>query len=65
MKVLLRNTETRLYYAGNDQWTGDATQARDFEHVEHATRTHQRDRLKGMEAVLVYSTPPCELVLPL
>ena len=65
MKVLLRNTATRLYYVGNGEWTPDSRQARGFEQVEEAVLCHRAERLTAMEVVLRYDDPQCDLVLPL
>jgi hypothetical protein len=65
MKVLLRNTESRLYYVGNGDWTPDSSQARGFEQIELAIQFHRAERLTAMEVVLSYDDPYCDLVLPL
>jgi hypothetical protein len=63
-KVLLRNRETGQYYAGTNGWTGNASLAHDFETVESAVQLAQTQRLPGMEAVLRYDNPGCDLILP-
>jgi hypothetical protein len=40
MRVLLQNTETKLYFVDNDEWTDDPLKATDFEEVEHAARVY-------------------------
>ena len=65
MKVLLRKTNTCLYYVGTNQWTADSKLARDFEQVEGAIQLHRAEQLTGVEVVLTYDDPLCDLVLPL
>jgi hypothetical protein len=65
MKVLLRKTETSLYYVGTNQWTADSSSARDFEQVEDAIQLHRDEQLTGVEVVLSYDDPRCDLVLPI
>lgn len=52
MRVLLQNTETRLYYAGPDRWTKHALDAMDFEYVEHAARMYEIEDLAYAQIVL-------------
>jgi hypothetical protein len=65
MKVLLRNTETSLYYVGANQWTTDSKQARDLEEVERAIQLHRDEHLTDVEVVLNFDDPLCNCVLPL
>ena len=65
MKVLLRKTNNSHYYVGNNQWTADSRYARDFEEVENAIQCHRDDQLMGVEVVLSYDDPLCDLVLPI
>src|SRR5438105_4000009 len=46
MRVLLRNTQTGLFFAGTDQWTDDQSQAMDFEATDRALH-HELNRLLG------------------
>jgi hypothetical protein len=44
MRVLLQNTETKLYFVDTDEWTDDPLKATDFEQVEQAAEAyHTRD----------------------
>jgi hypothetical protein len=52
MRVLLKNTETKLYFAGSDQWTQDTTQALDFEHIDRAVQAYTHEGLAYAEIVL-------------
>jgi hypothetical protein len=65
MKVLLRNHETHLYCGENGGWTANSKQARDFGEMEQAIQFQTAERLSGMEVILSYNDPVCDLVLPL
>ena len=65
MKVLLRKTNNSHYYVGNNQWTVDSKYARDFEQVERAIELHRAEQLTGVEVVLRFDDPLCDLVLPI
>jgi hypothetical protein len=65
MRVLLRSAKTRLYCVGIDQWTQDPDGARDFELAEQAIQFGREEQLTGMEVVLSYDDPFCDLVLPI
>jgi hypothetical protein len=45
MRVLLQNTETRLYFIDTDEWTDDPLKAKDFEEVERAEDTYDAEDL--------------------
>lgn len=62
--VLLRNQETGQYYAGLNGWVGNCAGAHDFGAVENATQLARTEKLAGMEVVLRYDDPVCDLVLP-
>ena len=63
MQVLLRNTTSRLYYAGQNTWTLDPLDALDFGQIDHALRSALERRLAA-QVVLNYLSPPCQLALP-
>jgi hypothetical protein len=65
MKVLLRKTNNSHYYVGKNQWTADSRYARDFEEVENAIQCHRDDQLMGVEVVLRFDDPICDLALPI
>ena len=50
MKVLLRDTQTGLFYAGADHWTGQHSEARDFESPDLALEQVHGSRMAGVEA---------------
>jgi hypothetical protein len=64
-KVLLRNQETGQYYLGSKGWSANAAMAQDFDTVESASNVAWTQRLSGLEVVLRYEDPACDLVLPL
>jgi hypothetical protein len=64
-QVLLRNSETGQWYAGPDRWIGACSGAREFGTVEEAIRFWRGLGVDGMEVVLHYDDPQCNLVLPL
>ena len=64
MRVLLRQTKTRLYYAGPQGWTGDCNNAVDLEEVTKALALGHEAKLAGLEVVLSYEDPLCDLILP-
>jgi hypothetical protein len=52
MKVLLRNTDTGLFYAGPDQWTNAHAQAVEFEGPHVALDTVSSGKLASVEVVI-------------
>jgi hypothetical protein len=63
-KVLLRNRQTGQYYSGPSEWVGDGIGAHDFGTVENAAHLARTHKLNGMEVVLRYDDPVCDLDLP-
>ena len=64
-KVFLRKRETAQYYAGSNGWSGNTPLAHSFDTVESAIQFAKTERLAGMEVVLRFEDPVCELILPL
>ena len=64
-QVLLRNSKTGQYYAGPSRWVGGCSGAREFGTVEEAIGFWRGLEVDGMEVVLHYDDPQCDLVLPL
>jgi hypothetical protein len=54
MKILLRQTLSRLYYAGRNRWVSKCSLAHDFVKVERAARWLNAARLSGVEIALSY-----------
>jgi len=45
MRVLLQNTETKLYFIDSDQWTQDPSEATDFEEIQLAEQVYHHHDL--------------------
>jgi Response regulators consisting of a CheY-like receiver domain and a winged-helix DNA-binding domain len=63
-EVLIRKRDTRRFYAGHAGWVKAKTDALDFERIELAEAVATAERLDGVEIVLVYDHPDCELTVP-
>ena len=63
MKVLLRNTSTGLFYAGEDQWTGEHEHARQFENPNLALDAVSAASLGAVEVVCHFEDPKFDLPL--
>jgi hypothetical protein len=57
MRVLLLNTETKLYYAGTNQWTERVSDAMDFEHIDRAAHMYAVENLSYAEIVIEPGMP--------
>ncbi len=57
MRVLLRQKDSGLYYAGGLQWTPAPTRALDFGAVETALQWRQEQNLTQTEVVLDHEHP--------
>ena len=64
-QAFLRNRETGQYYTTSNGWSGNGSEAHDFETVESAIELARTQRLADMEVVLHHDDPACDLVLPL
>ena len=64
MRVLLHNTETSLYYAGSNDWTGNPERALDFGSVEHAVAAYKVERIAFAEIVVDNAPDHSVLALP-
>lgn len=62
--VLLREKRSGRYYAGHTGWVRNKTEALDFERIELAEAVATAERLQGVEIVLMYDRPNCELTVP-
>ena len=52
MKVLLRNTQTGMFYAGPEQWTEDKSVATDFEGPDSALDQVSESNLEAVEVII-------------
>jgi hypothetical protein len=64
MQVLLRNRKTKLYLRGEDEWTSERTQARDFGHSSRAVQFTLDQRLNDMEALLIFGDTHYDICIP-
>jgi CheY-like chemotaxis protein len=62
--VLLRQKESSRFYAGRGRWVSSHSEAFNFERVELAEALATAERLEGVEIVLFYERPACELTVP-
>ena len=63
MKVLLKDEEMRLYYAGQDQWVAEVKAAVNFEVIDKAGQKALESPSRLMSVVLKYEDPECEVAL--
>jgi hypothetical protein len=58
MKILLRNTQTGLFYVGPDRWTNNDPEALNFEQTDLALDAVRDAKLKGIEVLVKFETRP-------
>ena len=63
MKILLRSTQTGLFYAGLHHWTKNHPEAFDFERTDSALDTVRDDKLQGVELLVTFEDPAFEIPL--
>ena len=63
-KVLLRDRDSRRFYAGHTGWVSEKQQALDFERIELAEAVATAERLHSVEIILAYEQLGCDLALP-
>jgi hypothetical protein len=63
MKILLRSTQTGLFYAGPEQWTEDRTGAMDFQQTDLALDRVAKARLEGIEVLMHFEDPSFDIPL--
>lgn len=64
-RVLLRNRESKRFYGGQARWIDERRNAIDFERIDLAEAVATAECLQGVEIVLEYNEPGCELTLPI
>jgi hypothetical protein len=64
MRVLLRNTQTGLYYARRYRWVAEPSRALDLGDIERASRFALEENVTPVEVILSYNNPICQLALP-
>lgn len=63
MKVLLRDTQTGLFYAGPEQWTREQSEATDFHAPDRALDQVRDAQLSTMEVVIHFEETRFDLPL--
>jgi hypothetical protein len=63
MKILLRNTQTGLFYVGPDCWTENDPDAFDFEQTDLALDVVRDAKLKSIEVLVKFEDPAFEIPL--
>jgi hypothetical protein len=63
MKILLRNTQTGLFYVAPNQWTRNGPEAFDFGKTDRALDTVRNAKLKGIEVLMKFEDPSFEIPL--
>jgi hypothetical protein len=61
MRILIRCKKSGLYLAEFGSWVAEPERALDFRSIALAELTVRRAGLTGMEAILAYDRPLCEL----
>jgi hypothetical protein len=61
MRILIRCKQSGLYLGELGSWVAEPERAFDFRSIAQAELTVRRDSLTGMEAILAYDRPVCEL----
>src|SRR5262245_56940429 len=65
MLVLLRQSETKLYYAVHRGWVSKVSGAAHFQTVEEALLFRRQEHLQGMQVVVLHSNGRHMVILPL
>ncbi len=63
LRVLLRDLQTGLLYAGPDQWTESYAEAREFESMNSAMDYVAQAKLRGMQVLMRFENPEYEIPL--
>lgn len=65
MKIILKDSRTGVYYAGDQSWSAEVSEAMDFDCINTAVTLALEEKLGAVDVVLRYEKPTCELALPL
>ena len=65
MRIVLKHSQTGLYYGGDQKWSADATYALELDSCKAAVALALEKQLEAVDVVLRYEDPICELKLPL
>jgi hypothetical protein len=63
MKVLLRQPDTGLFYAGPNSWTMDVGAAHDFQETNRAIDEVSQSNLSAVEVLMQFENPTFEIPL--
>ncbi len=63
MRVLLRNTQTGLFYAGPERWTQNDLEAVDFQRTDAAMDVVWQSQLRPIEVLMRFDEPLFEIPL--
>jgi hypothetical protein len=63
MRILLRNTQTGLFYAAPDRWTKNHPEAFDFEQADLALDAVRDAKLNSIEVLARFEDPSFEIPL--
>jgi len=63
MKILLRDTQTGLFYVGPDRWTRNDPEAFDFEQTDLALDAVREAKLRSIEVLVKFDDPSFEIPL--
>jgi hypothetical protein len=63
MKILLRNTENGLFYAGPEEWTEDLGRALEFERADLAADCAAETKGRQLEVLMHFEDPAFEIPL--
>jgi hypothetical protein len=62
--VLIREKRSGCFFAGHARWVTTRADALDFERIELAETVATAEHLEGVEIVVAYEAPACELTVP-
>lgn len=63
VKVFIQSKTTRLYLSGNDKWTADTDEARDFRSSLKAMDFLQQFKLEQTHIILKFGDPKYDIIL--
>jgi len=63
MTIVIQDIETRRFYAGEEQWVGDAHEALSFSDTRHALQFCRRHGLDGVRLVVFFQNHKVSLLL--
>jgi hypothetical protein len=65
MKVFLRSSASGLFYVAPSHWVSHRDAAFDFQYPERATQLAREEKWAGIEMLLCYDVPRCDLIVPI